>query len=187
MRPEVYDLVENVRSLGIELTSAPTPRCLKITTDPDTFWARLVDVQRSLEAVDRSGGVNSDIDAPAPDRDSEKLRKALDAILRLYELQGCNMEEAAHVIRASLELEKVEEKKTKKKGKEYVTLPVFAPNGIKKKGAYKPRISLIPEMPGSVSMDGLRGMAFDVTYVENISGATLAVEEAPRRAPPAPR
>jgi hypothetical protein len=175
MRPEIFDLIESVRALGIELTDAPAPKCLKITGDPNAFWAGLVTVQRSLEAVDRSGGTSTDIDTPEPSLDSDKLRRALDGVLRLYELQGGNMDQAVNVVEEALAV--TSEAKTEKKGKQYAALPVFAPNGIKKKSSYSPRIRLIPEMPGSVSMAGLRSMNFDISYVEAISGATLASDE----------
>jgi hypothetical protein len=69
-----------------------------------------------------------------------------------------------------------------------VTLPVFAPHGVKKKENYKPRINLIPDMPGSVDMAGLRRLGFDVSYVEAISGNTLASDPHQRnKMPPAPR
>jgi hypothetical protein len=171
MRQEAYDLIEAVRSLGIELTDAQSPKALKISTDADTFWSRLVMVKRSLDAFDRAGGTSVGIDAPSPD---DKLKKALDAVLRLYELQGGNMEQVYSVVQEALEVEPTRDEKTEKKKKGYVTLPVFAPNGIKKKSTYSPRISLIPPMPGSVSLDDLRRLGFDVSYVEAISGNTLA-------------
>ncbi|MCS4089813.1 hypothetical protein [Rhizobium sp. BK176] len=180
MRQEAYDLIEAVRSLGIELNAAPGPKALKISTDADTFWARLVVVKRALDAFDRAGGTGIDVDAPAPD---DKLKKALDAVLRLYELQGGNMEQVFTVVQEALEVEPVREDKAEKKKKGYVTLPVFAPNGIKKKATYSPRISLIPPMPGSVSLDDLRRLGFDVSYVEAISGNTLASDPHERNRP----
>jgi hypothetical protein len=173
MRQEAYDLIEAVRSLGIELNAAPGPKALRISTDADTFWSRLVTVKRALDAFDRAGSTSVDIDAPAPD---DKLKKALDAVLRLYELQGGNMEQVYTVVQEALEVEPAYEAKAEKKKKGYVTLPVFAPNGIKKKATYSPRISLIPPMPGSVSLDDLRRLGFDVSYVEAISGNTLAAD-----------
>lgn len=183
MRQEAYDLVEAVRSLGIELTATIGPKALKITTDAETFWSRLVLVKKALDAFDRAGGTGIDVEAPSPD---EKLKKALDAVLRLYELQGGNMEQVASVVQEALEVEPVATKAEKKK-KGYVTLPVFAPNGIKKKSTYSPRISLIPPMPGSVSMDDLRRLGFDVVYVEAISGSTLAADPHERNRVPTPR
>lgn len=186
MRQEAYDLIDAVRALGVEITGVPGPKALRIATDADTFWSRLVLVKRALDAFDRAGGTSVDLDAPPPD---EKMKRALDAILRLYELQGGNLAEAYNVVQEALgvEPEAGSEQKAEKKKKGYVTLPVFAPNGIKKKSAYKPRINLIPEMPGSVDMDGLRRLGFDVSYVEAISGATLAADPHERNRMPAPR
>nr|WP_250807974.1 hypothetical protein [Neorhizobium tomejilense] len=187
MRQEAYDLVEAVRSLGIEITGGAGPKALRIATDPDTFWSRLVHVKRALDAFDRAGGTGVDLQAPPPD---EKLKKALDAILRLYEMQGGNMVQAANVIQDVWNVEPEPapgEERKKKKGSGYISLPVFAPNGIKKKGTYSPRIKLIPDMPGSVSLDGLRRLGFDVSYVEAISGATLAGDPHERNRPQAAR
>lgn len=186
MRQEAYDLVEAVRSLGVEITGVPGPKALRIATDADTFWSRLVFVKRALDAFDRAGGTSADLDAPPPD---EKFKKALDAILRLYELQGGNMEQAFNVVQEALEVEPeaAQDQKAEKKKAAYVTLPVFAPNGIKKKGTYKLRVNLIPDMPGSVSMDGLRRLGFDVSYVEAISGATLASDPHERNRMTGPR
>ena len=181
MRPEGYDLVNSVRALGIELTDAPAPKCLKISVDPELFWMRLIDVKRSLDAFDKAGGVGSDIDVPALPQD-EKFKKALDAILRLYELQGGDMSQASNVVKDALGLEDAEtpvtgvdnDSKNEKKSKNnYVSLPVFAPNNIKKKKKYKPRINLLTDNPGTVSMSGLKRLGFDVTYVEAISGETM--------------
>jgi len=181
MRQEAYDLVEAVRSLGIEITDAPGPRALRIATDADTFWSRLVGVKRALDAFDRAGGTSSDLHAPPPD---ERLKKALDAVLRLYELQGGNMEQAVSVVQEALEVvpdTDPERKEKKKKG--YVSLPVFAPDGIKKKSTYSPRINLLPPMPGNVRLDDLRRLGFDVSYVEAISGQTLASDPHGRNGP----
>lgn len=185
MRQEAYDLIEAVRSLGIEITAVPGPRSLRIATDADTFWSRLVNVKRALDAFDRAGGASTDLHAPPPD---DKLKKALDAVLRLYELQGGNMEQVYTVVQEALEVEpERDQKAAKKKKKEYVTLPVFAPNGIKKKSTYSPRISLIPPMPGTVNLDDLRRLGFDVSYVEAISGNTLAADPHERNRVPQAR
>jgi hypothetical protein len=182
MRPEAYELVDAVRGLGIELTDAPAPKCLRITSDPETFWMRLVDVQRALEAFDRAEGQGSDMEGPAPDG----LRKALDAVLRLYELQGGNMEQATLVVQAALDVEAADARATKKGRKDPNLLPHFAPANIKKKEAYKPRINLLPPLPGSVDMDGLRRLGFEVSYVEAISGSTLAADPHGRNRPSRP-
>ena len=50
MRQEAYDLVEAVRSLGVEITGVPGPKAIRIATDADTFWSRLLVVRRALEA-----------------------------------------------------------------------------------------------------------------------------------------
>lgn len=181
MRPEGYDLVNAVRALGIELGDAPAPKCLKIGIDSNMFWMRLVDLQRSLDAFDKAGGVGDELSAPEPLQD-DKLKKALDAILRLYEVNGGDMVQASDIIRGALELEASDglegnkDKKGKKAKRQYESLPVFAPSNLQKHKRYKARIKLIPDMPGSVSMDGIRRLGFDVTYVEAISGNTMQQE-----------
>lgn len=180
MKQETYDLVEAVRALGIELTDAPVPRCLRITSDADTFWERLIAVRKALDAFDRAGGASKDVDAPKPPEDA--MKAALAALLRLYEAQGGNMDQAADLIREKIGGGKAGGEVGKKKDGP-VPIPTFAPGSIKKKKHYKPRINLIPDMPGKVSLAGLQRLNLDVQYVEAISGATLASD---KRSPASP-
>lgn len=174
MRQEAYVLVEAVRALGLEIGDAPPPKCLRISIDPEDFWLRLVDVRRALEAFDRAGGTSEDVDGPAPD---DKMKRALNALLRLYEAQGGDTEQAAFVIREALQVAPAKDSKTKRK-KAYVTLPMFAPQRLSKQQKYTLRISLLPKTPSRVDLDDLRRESFDVNYVEVISGNTMPSEPA---------
>lgn len=167
MRQEIYDLIDAVRGLGLELTDRDPPKCVRIKGDPSDFWQRLERVQRALEEVDSSGSLSDGSDAPEPRNDPEKLRAALDGVMRLFQLQGGNLQEAIDIVKEKMELEGGEKKK-----KGYVTLPFFAPNKIRKKGKYKPRLNLLPERPEDVTLGDLRKMAFEVSVTEALVGST---------------
>jgi hypothetical protein len=167
MRQEIYDLIDAVRGLGLELTDRDPPKCVRIKGDPADFWMRLERVQRALEEVDSSGSLAEGADAPEPRNDPEKLRAALDGVMRLFQLQGGNLQEAIDIVREKMG---VEEGEKKKKG--YVTLPFFAPDRIRKKSRYRPRLKLLPERPEDVTFDDLRKMAFEVSVTESLVGST---------------
>jgi hypothetical protein len=167
MRQEIYDLIDAVRGLGLELTDRDPPKCVRIKGDTSDFWQRLERVQRALEEVDSSGSLNDGADAPEPRNDPEKLRAALDGVMRLFQLQGGNLQEAIDIVREKMGVEEGE-----KKRKGYVTLPFFAPDRIRKKSRYRPRLKLLPERPEDVTFDDLRKMAFEVSVTEALVGST---------------
>lgn len=167
MRQEIFDLIDAVRGLGLELTDRDPPKCVRIKGDPADFWQRLERVQRALEDVDASGSLADGSDAPEPKNDPEKLRAALDGVMRLFQLQGGNLQEAIDIVREKMGLEEGEKKK-----KGYNTLPFFAPDRIRKKSRYRPRLKLLPERPEDVSFDDLRKMAFEVSVTEALVGST---------------
>jgi len=167
MRQEIYDLIDAVRGLGLELTDRDPPKCVRITGDTSDFWQRLERVQRALEAVDSGGALAAGGDALEPKNDPEKLRAALDGVMRLFQLQGGNLQEAIDIVRDKMGLDGAE-----KKNKGYITLPFFAPNSIRKKRKYKPRLKLLPERPEDVTLDDLRKMAFEVSVTEALVGST---------------
>jgi hypothetical protein len=167
MRQEIYDLIDSVRGLGLELTDRDPPKCVRIKGDPADFWQRLERVQRALEDVDASGSLADGSNAPEPKNDPEKLRAALDGVMRLFQLQGGNLQEAIDIVREKMGLEEGEKKK-----KGYNTLPFFAPDRIRKKSRYRPRLKLLPERPEDVSFDDLRKMAFEVSVTEALVGST---------------
>ncbi|NTF17524.1 hypothetical protein G6L37_03875 [Agrobacterium rubi] len=167
MRQEIYDLIDAVRGLGLELTDRDPPKCVRIKGDTGDFWLRLERVQKALEAVDADGALSEGGDGLEPRNDPEKLRAALDGVMRLFQLQGGNLQEAIDMVRDKMGLDGGEKKK-----KGYVTLPFFAPNSIRKKGKYKPRLRLLPERPEDVTLDDLRKMAFEVEVTEALVGST---------------
>ena len=169
MRQEFYELVDAVRGLGLELTEKDPPKTVRIRGDASTFWLRLETLQRALEAFDSSGAAEEDGGVLEPRNDPVKLRAALDGVLRLFQMQGGNVQEAVDLVRDAMGLE---EGGGKKKKKGYVTLPVFAPNALKKRARFKPRLSLLPERPSDVSLEDLRRMAFEVSQTEAMLGST---------------
>jgi len=116
MRQEIYDLIDAVRGLGLELTDRDPPKCVRITGDTSDFWQRLERVQRALEAVDSGGALAAGGDALEPKNDPEKLRAALDGVMRLFQLQGGNLQEAIDIVRDKMGLDGAE-----KKNKGYIT------------------------------------------------------------------
>lgn len=167
MRQEIYDLIDAVRGLGLELTDRDPPKCVRIKGDPGDFWQRLERVQRALEAVDADGALAAGGEALEPKNDPEKLRAALDGVMRLFQLQGGNLQEAIDIVRDKMGLDGGE-----KKNKGYVTLPFFAPNSLRKRGKYKPRLRLLPERPEDVTLDDLRKIAFEISVTEALVGST---------------
>lgn len=167
MRQDMHDLVDAVRGLGLELTDRDPPKCVRITGDPSDFWFRLERVQRALEAVDASGALSQGGEGLEPKNDPEKLKQALDGVMRLFQLKGGNLQEAVDIVQNALGVEDGEKKK-----KAYVTLPFFAPDSIKRKSRYKPRLKLLPERPEDITFDDLRKMAFEVSQTEELVGDT---------------
>lgn len=176
MRQDIHDLVDAVRGLGLELTDKDPPKCVRITGDPSDFWLRLERVQRALEAVDSAGAHGEGNDGLEPKNDPEKLKQALDGVMRLFQLKGGNLQEAIDIVQNALG---VEEGEKQKKG--YVTLPFFAPDRIRRKSRYKPRLKLLPERPEDVTLDDLRKMAFEVSQTEHLVGSTYRAPKPSRR------
>lgn len=176
MRPEVYELIDAVRNLGLELTDRDPPKCVRIKGDPSDFWQRLERLQRALEAVDSEGALDAEGAALEPRNDPEKLKAALDGVMRLFQLQGGNLQEAIDIVRDKMGLDGAEKKK-----KAYITLPFFAPASLKRKKKYKPRLKLLPKRPEDVSFDDLRRMAFEVSVTETLLGDTYKQPKARQR------
>jgi len=176
MKKEVHDLVEAVRGLGLILTGKPAPKCVRITGDPTDFAERLERVQLALDALDASGALAEGSEPPAPRDDPEKLRIALDRVIRLYQVRGGNLDDLDAIVRDSLGLDPSDEEARRKK--EHATLPAFAPSQLKrKKKGYRLRLSLYPDRPGEASLNDLRKIAFDVETTRASLGATAPNSE----------
>lgn len=172
MRPEVVDLVEAVRALGLRRTGRPAPGCVRISGDPKEFPARLAAVQERLEAVDASGALSQGggPEAPSPD-EVQRLRNALDGLLRFIQVKGVDMEAAVDIVSDALGVDV-----PGKREKAYETLPMFAPRGWKKRKRFSPRMRLMPDMPGDVSLGDLKRIAFEANLTTSMMGSAFAKE-----------
>jgi len=172
MRPEVVDLIEAVRALGLRRTGKPAPGCVRISGDPKDFPARLAAVQERLDAVDASGALSQGDgpDAPAPD-EVQRLTKALDGLLRYIQVKGVDMEAAVDIVSDAMGVDV-----PRKREKAYETLPMFAPRGWKKKKRFSPRMKLMPDLPGDVSVGTLRSLAFEANMTVSMMGSGFARE-----------
>lgn len=172
MRREIHDLVEAVRGLGLRLTGRPSPQCVRIAGDPRDFAERLASVQEALEAADASGALAGPDgpDAPSPaDGEADRLRLALDRLLRYVQVKGVDMAEAVDIVAEAMDLDGVG-----KPQRAYAALPRFGPKGWKRGGGFKPRLKLLPDRPGDASLGDLRRIAFDVQVTATFLGATVA-------------
>lgn len=185
MKQVVHDLIQAVRNLGLEVTDEPAPRCVRVSITSTEFWTRMKELQLALEAVDQDGASKLDVEAPHPKDNPEKLKLALDGLMRLYQIKGGNLEEASEVIRNALELTD-EQEHTSDNRTTFDILPNFAPSKLKRARRYKPRFNLVPEKHASVSFNSLRRANFDVLYAQHMLGSTFRPDPKPEVAPPAP-
>jgi hypothetical protein len=171
MNKEVHDLIESVRSLGIELTGKPAPKCIRISGDTGDFADKLKQVQLALEAVDAKGAASDgkDIDTPDGFSDPVKLRAAIDGLLRFVQVKGDFLSEADAIVRDALSLEQPENSKSNG------GLPSFTPSRMKKRrGTYKPRLNVFPERPGEASLNDLKKIVHELAVTESLLGKTIA-------------
>lgn len=166
MRQEVYDLVDAVRALGLELTP-DGDRPVRITGEKSEFVFKLEQLQMALEALDSADAHSDGEDVPEPHNDPRRLKEALDGVMRLFQLVGGNLQDAVDIVQAKLGVE------GEKKKKGYETLPFFAPDRMRRRSRYKPRLRLLPERPEDVTFDDLRKMAFEVGVTEKMVGDTF--------------
>lgn len=172
MRPEIVDLIEAVRALGLRRTGKAGTRSVRISGDPKDFAELLATLQEKLELVDASGALADD-DGPAAPRPDEidRHRKALDGLLRFIQVRGLDLEAATDIVADALGVAGAA-----KSGKAFEILPKFAPKGWKKKKRLNPTLSLIPERPGDASLDDLRRIAFSVEATAGWMGSGFAKE-----------
>lgn len=175
MKQAVHDLIQAVENLKLEVTEEPAPNCVRVSLTPKLFWSGLKDVQLALEAVHRDGAASHDVEEPHPKDNPEKLKRALDGLMRLYQVKGGNLEEATEVIEEALGLTSEEQDNRNT----FDTLPNFAPSKIKRARRYKPRLNLVPEKHASVSFNALRRMNFEVQHAQSLLGATFRADPPP--------
>ncbi len=185
MKQVVHDLIQAVRNLGLEVTDEPSPKCVRVSITSTEFWSRMKELQLALEAVDRDGADKLDVEAPHPKDNPEKLKLALDGLMRLYQIKGGNLEEASEVIRNALELTDDQEKASDNRNT-FDILPNFAPSALKRARRYKPRLNLVPEKHASVSFNQLRRMNFEVLHAHALLGATFRPDPKPELNTPVP-
>jgi Arc/MetJ-type ribon-helix-helix transcriptional regulator len=185
MKQVVHDLIQAVRNLGLEVTEEPSPKCVRVSITSTEFWSRMKELQLALEAVDRDGADKLDVEAPHPKDNPEKLKIALDGLMRLYQIKGGSLEEASEVIRNALELTDDQEKQNDNRNT-FDILPNFAPSKLKRARRYKPRLNLVPEKHSSVSFNQLRRMNFEVLHAQSLLGATFRADPVPQIDAPAP-
>jgi len=168
MRPEIHDLIEAVRALGLSRTGKPSPRCIRIGCDPREFPDKLEVLQECLERVDASGALSSQEDAS---QELDRYRKALDGLLRFIQVCGIDPEPAIDIVANALELEG-----EAKREKAYETLPMFAPKGWKRKKKLNPRLHLLPTLPGDAGIADLKKIAFAARMTADWMGAGFVRE-----------
>jgi hypothetical protein len=173
MRPEIHRLVQAVRELEIEPTGQPAPHCVRIGIAKEQLPERLLTLRRTLDEVDASGSlVNGNPEAD----EAAKYMDALDGLLRYIKMRGLDFAEAEEIVRTALG-------KPRKRQDAMKLLPVFAPNGHKRRKKIKPKLKLErePMSPGKARQE-----AAQMTWVLTSLGAA-APQGAPAAAPPSAR
>lgn len=132
MRKELHRLAEAVRALRLTPTGQPAPDCVRLGIAKDRLPEALLELHSALEAVDAAGGVSTVL---APTEDVAKLRQAVDGVLRFVKMRGIGIDEAEDIVRDALG-------KGKKRRKRLEPLPVFAPNGWKRRKGFKPMLKI---------------------------------------------
>lgn len=173
VRKSVVDLVEAVRALNMRRAETGGVERVRIGLAAGEAEERFLALQKALEALDAEGGLAAE--SPAADTDASKLRTALDSVFRWIRLQGLPVDEPLEQVAEALG-----EGKRKKKAAGYQKLPVFAPNGFKKKMSWKPKMHIVGvlDMKGRMSMSDHRARSADFQQVVMKMGAA-----APREAP----
>ncbi|MGY3581856.1 hypothetical protein ACVIGB_000073 [Bradyrhizobium sp. USDA 4341] len=166
MRPEIHRLVQAVRELEIEPTGQPAPHCVRIGIAKEQLPQRLLMLRQTLDEVDAGGSL---VLGNAESEDLTKLKDALDGLLRYIKMRGLDFTEAEEIVRTALG-------KPRKRQEAMKLLPVFAPNGHKRRKKIKPKLRLERE---PMSAGKAKQEAAQMTWVLTSLGAA-----APQAAPP---
>jgi hypothetical protein len=171
MTPQIVNLIEATRALGLKLTDLPAPQCVRIGGHPSSFPDRLATLQRALEDVDAAGAnaLSGGPDAPIPDT-VKRLEKALDGLLRFIQIKGVDVDAAVDIVTQAMDIEI----DGKEKSKPFETLPMFRPKGWKKKKSFKPKFQLMPDLPGDAGIDDLRKIAGAAQETANLMGSAIS-------------
>lgn len=171
MRKDIHRLAEAVRALQIEPTGIPAPNCVRLGIAKEKLPQALLEARDALDAFDGAGGAPAE---PAPDEDAAKLRLAIDGLLRHFKMLGQDVESAEDIV-----LNALGKSKTKKRRKRLEPLPVFAPNGWKRRKGFKPTLRIAAD---SVTKSDVEADARKMNWVIDELGAA-----APRPVAPASR
>lgn len=167
MRKTLIDLVEAVRGLKLSFASRNDDRRVRVGIQASALPGHLLVIYDALEAFDADGGVTLD-DAGEADR----MRKALDATFRWIKTQGLSTDEPLDLVAEALGA------KAEKKRASYDILPAFAPQHVRKKKSWKPRLSLpADQLHVMRSIDDHRKVAFDMQQVIMRIGDVAPIEE----------
>lgn len=132
MRKDIHRLAEAVRALQIEPTGHPAPNCIRLVIAKETLPEALLEAREALDAFDAAGGASI---SSSPTEDVAKLREAIDGLLRYVKMRGLEIDDAEDIVRNALG-------KSKKRRKKLEPLPVFAPNGWKRRKKFKPTLRI---------------------------------------------
>ncbi len=133
MRKEIHRLAEAVRAMQIEPTGQAAPNCVRLGMAKEKLPEALLEAREALDAFDAAGGPAANEAAPA--EDAGKLRQAIDGLLRYIKMRGLDLDDAEDIVRSSLG-------KHKKRRKRLEPLPIFAPNGWKRRKRFKPALKI---------------------------------------------
>lgn len=174
MRKTLIDLVETVRGLRLSFSAKGEDRRVKLGIDPTALPSHLLAIHDALQAFDADGGVAFD-DA----EESGRLRKALDATFRWIRVQGLSTDEPLDLVAEALGSKKERRKAA------YDILPAFAPQHVRKKKGWKPRLQLPADQFHVMrSIDDHRKFAADAQQVLMRIGDVAPIDEYPEPASP---
>lgn len=149
MRQSVVHLVESVRALRLGRSEHEGKSQISFGIGQAELKDRLLDLVIALESLDADGGLKASADeitAQAEAGALARFREGLGGILRWIRMQG--LEEPAELVAEALG------GTVQKRKSGYDMLPIFAPNGIKKRKTWKPTLNL-----GSLRHHGFKSLA----------------------------
>ena len=158
MRQEIHRLVQAVRDLQIDPTGQPAPHCVRIGIPKEQLPERLLTLRERLDEVDAGGSL---VNSVTESQELSKTREALDGLLRYIKMGGVDFSEAEEIVRTALG-------KPRKRPDALKPLPVFAPNGWRRRKKLKPKIKLDRE---PMSAGKARQEAEQMRWVTNSLGA----------------
>ena len=157
MRPEIHRLVQAIRDLEIQPTGQPAPHCVRIGIPKEQLPEKLLAARVALDEVDASGSL---VLGNPEAEELPKYKEALDGLLRYIKMRGLDFSEAEEIVRTALG-------KPRKRPEVMKPLPVFAPDGYKKRKKIKPKLKIDRE---PMSAGKAKSEANQMTWVLNSLG-----------------